>query len=263
MVGLRPTRGLLPAEGLIPVSFQHDVYGLATRSVSDAAIMLGILTGEENPANSQASLTCMDLSGIRIGVPWASLPSDNDIPTSEFRNALTVLGGAGATIVHDANYTAQDEFTSLTEEQKLHVFSGRFQTDIKEYFANLASNPKNLSNLRDIIDSTKKEPSELFPEIDVDLFEFCDAIDTNGKAYRDAITRNDYFASDGGLPGLLRRLELDIIAVPAMYGSSNSFSVRAGCPGLVVPLGKYPAGTPSRYSKSGAIETVSVAPGIP
>ncbi|MDP3444039.1 MAG: amidase family protein, partial [Ignavibacteria bacterium] len=45
IVGLKPTVGLISRSGIIPISFTQDTPGPMTRTVRDAAICLGILTG--------------------------------------------------------------------------------------------------------------------------------------------------------------------------------------------------------------------------
>jgi aspartyl-tRNA(Asn)/glutamyl-tRNA(Gln) amidotransferase subunit A len=63
LVGVRPTPGLVPVDGVVPLAWSYDTVGPLVRSVEDAGIMLGILagrrlTGEPAPA----------LSGLRIGI---------------------------------------------------------------------------------------------------------------------------------------------------------------------------------------------------
>lgn len=45
ITGLKPTRDLVPTEGVIPLSWTLDHVGPMTRSVEDAALMLGVMTG--------------------------------------------------------------------------------------------------------------------------------------------------------------------------------------------------------------------------
>src|SRR5205807_1297571 len=48
VVGLKPTVGLVPRSGIIPISHTQDTAGPMTRSVSDAAILLGAIAGSDN-----------------------------------------------------------------------------------------------------------------------------------------------------------------------------------------------------------------------
>jgi aspartyl-tRNA(Asn)/glutamyl-tRNA(Gln) amidotransferase subunit A len=45
VVGFKPTHGLVPADGVIPLAWSLDHVGIFARSVEDVALVLGILTG--------------------------------------------------------------------------------------------------------------------------------------------------------------------------------------------------------------------------
>src|SRR6202023_4173125 len=45
LVGLRPTRGLISRDGIVPVSFTQDTIGPITRNVADTATMLDVMVG--------------------------------------------------------------------------------------------------------------------------------------------------------------------------------------------------------------------------
>lgn len=73
IVGIKPTVGLISRAGIIPFSLSQDTAGPMARTVTDAAILLGILSGrdEDDPAtwrNPQSSVdytTCLDLNGLK------------------------------------------------------------------------------------------------------------------------------------------------------------------------------------------------------
>src|SRR4030088_2002963 len=45
LVGLRPTRGLVSRDGIVPVSFAQDTIGPMTRTVADTARLLDVMAG--------------------------------------------------------------------------------------------------------------------------------------------------------------------------------------------------------------------------
>ena len=83
VVGIKPTVGLVSRDGIIPITADQDTAGPLTRTVADAAIMLGVLAGyDPNDPATSACLTagnCLSdytryldkkaLKGARIAVP--------------------------------------------------------------------------------------------------------------------------------------------------------------------------------------------------
>lgn len=62
--GLKTTAGLLPTDGVFPLSRELDTVGALTRSAADAAIVLEVLTGRRAPDPAP-------LRGLRLGRPDA------------------------------------------------------------------------------------------------------------------------------------------------------------------------------------------------
>jgi amidase len=83
VVGIKPTVGLVSRDGIIPITADQDTAGPITRTVTDAAILLGVLAGHDpNDPATEACLTpgnCFDdytrfldkkaLKGARLAVP--------------------------------------------------------------------------------------------------------------------------------------------------------------------------------------------------
>lgn len=61
VVGLKPTYGLLPTDGVFPLSWSLDHVGPMARTVEDVALLLGVLVGR--PVRIQP-----DVRGLRVGV---------------------------------------------------------------------------------------------------------------------------------------------------------------------------------------------------
>ncbi len=80
LVGLRPTRGLVSRDGVIPLSTTQDAVGPITRTVEDAARMLDVIAGYDPkdpitafslgkiPESYVSSLDRRGLEGARIGI---------------------------------------------------------------------------------------------------------------------------------------------------------------------------------------------------
>jgi amidase len=88
LVGIRPTIGRISRYGVIPITADHDTAGPMTRTVTDAAIMMGALESPTPDPNDPASpfrtvctpppnrdytkfLNAGGLKGARIGIPRA------------------------------------------------------------------------------------------------------------------------------------------------------------------------------------------------
>jgi amidase len=85
LVGIKPTIGRVSRYGVIPITADQDTPGPMTRTVADAAIMLGVLEGAAADSNDPATSKCSrvpggdytrflnreGLRGARIGIPRA------------------------------------------------------------------------------------------------------------------------------------------------------------------------------------------------
>jgi amidase len=130
LVGIRPTIGRISRYGVIPITAEHDTAGPMTRTVADAAIMLGAMEGASPDPNDAATRTCTPppgrdytkflnaggLRGARIGVPRAfyldrvTLPGEsnprggvNADQAKVVADAIAVLKKEGAVVVDPAD----------------------------------------------------------------------------------------------------------------------------------------------------------------
>jgi amidase len=85
LAGVKPTVGRVSRYGIIPITADQDTAGPMARSVTDAAILLGVLEGASPDPNDPATSTCTPppgrdytrflktdaLKGARIGIPRA------------------------------------------------------------------------------------------------------------------------------------------------------------------------------------------------
>src|SRR6266849_3992918 len=87
VVGIKPTVGLISRQGVVPIAASQDTAGPITRTVTDAAILLGVLAGvdgRDSATISSLGLALSDytpylkagaLQGARIGVPRQYWPA--------------------------------------------------------------------------------------------------------------------------------------------------------------------------------------------
>jgi amidase len=108
LVGLKPTWGRVPRHGVFDLAESLDHVGPLTRTVRDAAVMLGVLAGPDPrdptalhaPVDDYVASCDGSLRGVRIGVDeaWCQADSDPGI-TAAVLAAGHVLRDAGAEIV--------------------------------------------------------------------------------------------------------------------------------------------------------------------
>ncbi len=159
LVGLRPTIGLTSRGGIIPLYMRNDVGGPMTRSVEDAARLLGVIAGFDPadpvtragegkiPPDYLTFLHEDGLQGARLGV----LRVLSDTPTSDseiadlFEAAIMDLRRMGADVI--------DPFViPHYEEVSRDQWCDTFRHDINAYFASLGDISP-VKNLQEIVAS--------------------------------------------------------------------------------------------------------------
>uniref|UniRef100_A0AAU2AB51 Amidase n=1 Tax=Streptomyces sp. NBC_00093 TaxID=2975649 RepID=A0AAU2AB51_9ACTN len=109
IVGHKPTHGLVPYTGAFPIERTIDHVGPMTRTVADAAAMLGVLAGTDGfdprqpdviPPVDYLALLAAPASGLRVGVVTEGFGTPFSDPGVDdaVRAAIDVLGSAGLTV---------------------------------------------------------------------------------------------------------------------------------------------------------------------
>ncbi|MBM3140681.1 MAG: amidase, partial [Chloroflexi bacterium] len=106
-VGLRPTFGRVSRAGAMPLAWSMDKLGPITRTVEDAALVLGAIAGPEPPREPHPDLSVIDapldcdcrrgVRGLRVGYEAGSFRRAPAGPSH--RRALDALREAGAELV--------------------------------------------------------------------------------------------------------------------------------------------------------------------
>ena len=110
LVGIKPTLGLTSRDGIIPLALSVDVGGPMTRTVTDAAIGLGIMAGVDpnDPATLESEGNTFDdytqflnadaLDGATIGVARDYFSGNPEVD-SIIEEAIETMEAQGATII--------------------------------------------------------------------------------------------------------------------------------------------------------------------
>lgn len=148
LVGLRPTRGLISRDGIIPISSTQDEPGPIARTVEDAVRMLDVMVGHDpadpitassqgkTPKTYTAFLDAAGLKGARIGV-LTDFFGDQPIhePVNRVMDAaMAQMTKHGATLVRISIPNLAD----LTADMALGEFESA--TAFDRYLASLGAN---------------------------------------------------------------------------------------------------------------------------
>ena len=241
--GLKPTLGLISQDGIVPISHQQDSAGPMARSVTDVAILLGIMQSAQT--DYTPLLQRGALAGKRIGRDMrffdynyfgSGIPGDEE--TVNFANdALDVMASLGATIVDtdtgDVFAYTGDEFTALLYE---------FRAQIADYLQTLTHT--NMRTLADLIAFNNAHCPQELVYYDQDVFLLAEQFvgypnDPNYIAARSHATNT----ARAGIDGAIARDQLDAIVAPHLTNSTGP--AVAGYPNFSMPVGIRSSGRPA------------------
>jgi len=159
-VGLKPTIGLLSRSGIVPISSTLDTPGPMTRSVSDNAILLSAMSGEDaedvatkdNPKNKSywENLSTASLKGLRLGA------NKRFLEDSIYNLTIEKLKTFGVTII-------EFEPVEVSFDGFLTILNGDMKVDLPAYLqqhSTASSGVKNTQNVIDhnLVDTLKRSP---------------------------------------------------------------------------------------------------------
>src|SRR5207248_343375 len=131
LVGIKPTLGLIGGAGIIPIAHSQDTAGPMCRTVTDAAILLGVLAGKDYAG----ALDRNGLRGARIGVDRKFF-GFNDATDRVMKEGIDAVKACGATIVDPADMATTGKY----DIEELDVLLFEFKADINKYLAGLGPN---------------------------------------------------------------------------------------------------------------------------
>ena len=258
LAGIKPTVGLISRAGIIPISHTQDTPGPMCRTVRDAAILLGALTGvdsDDEATAASAGKSQIDyaqycdpaaLKGARIGVARKYF-GFNDAVDALMEQSLDVMKKQGATLIDPADIATFGKF----DDTELVVFLYELKADLNAYLARLGPGAP-VRTLKDIIDFNERNREKEMPYFGQDLFVKAQAKGPlTEKEYLDALAKNNQLARTEGIDALMDKHQLDAIVAPTgspawltdlvngdhvAGGSSNAAAV-AGYPNINVTAG--------------------------
>lgn len=260
IVGFKPTVGLVSRARIVPISHTQDTPGPMTRTVRDAAIVLGAIAGSDplDPATRDADSHKVDyaaaldagaLKGTRIGV--LRFAAHFHGPTEAvFDAALARMKAAGAVLVEIETSNADRHAITAAEELVLQT---EFKADLNAYLASTDPARVKTRTLADLIAFNREHAAGEMPLFGQETFEAAEA--TRGlddPEYLKARETARQLTGPEGIDKLLKDHDVVALVAPTLApawlidevlgdryvgGAAGSVAAIAGYPHLTLPMG--------------------------
>jgi len=256
VVGIKPTVGLVSRSGIIPISKTQDTAGPMARTVTDAAILLGVLSGIDDTdsiTNESKGKSFSDytqflnsnaLKGKRIGIEKKQ-QGNNQFINTLLENAINLLKQKGATII-EIEYV--DKINAFSEAE-FEVMQYEFKDGLNQYLS--TANAK-INSLKEVIDFNKVNEDKAMPYFKQEILESSNLKSgLEEKKYTDALNKS-HNGSKKILDSVFYENKLDAIcgitmgpacSIDLIYGDRWGYSLTmpaaaSGYPHITVPGGK-------------------------
>jgi amidase len=256
IVGIKPTVGLLSRTGIIPISFTQDTPGPMARSVLDAAICLGALTGidpqDQKTLDSEGkfmtdysiNLKKDGLRGKRIGVIKNSGGFSERVDAL-MRQAIADMTAQGAEII-EVEAPEGNEADNASFEVMLY----EFKDGLNKYFTGLGEEAP-VKDLTGLIEFNKTDTIEL-RYFDQKILEMADKKgDLSSPEYKKSLAAMLKATREEGIDKMMNSGKLDALISPTgspawktdlilgdhYIGGSSSLAAISGYPAITVPMG--------------------------
>jgi amidase len=273
IVGLKPTRGLMSRNGIVPLALSFDTGGPMARSVYDVAAALSAMTGvDPDDAATKASqgkfakdytqfLKLGSLKGARIGIARDFMGKDAETDRV-VESAIDTLKKLGAVIVDPVKYP--DYLIQAKQPIYNLLVSSEFKAQITEYLKTTKPRyPKSFEELVALANDPKtgyRSPEKAYAL----TYTAALALDLDDPSYL-ALKHEMLIATKAGITALFTKYKLDAILyptsprpatlikpatppVPTSTDSATSFANETGFPDLIIPAGMTKDGLPVTIS---------------
>jgi amidase len=258
IVGLKPTVGLVSRSGIIPISASQDTAGPMTRTVTDAAILLGGMTGVDpaDPATEASRgkaerdyttfLDAEGLKGARIGVARKYF-RPGAVGENVVEAALQEMKRRGAILVDPADLPTHGTIGSGEMEVLLY----EFKDGLNRYLAGVDAKLP-VHTLEELIAFNEKHQDREMPYFGQETLIRAQAKGPlTERPYLDALEKCRRLSRAEGIDAVMDQHKLDALVAPtggpaaksdlihgnrSVGGSSNAAAI-AGYPSITVPAG--------------------------
>jgi amidase len=255
-VGLKPTLGLVSRAGIVPIAHSQDTAGPMTRTVADAAILLGAISGEDPRDPSTAAsqgraltdytpyLDPNGLRGARIGVPRERFFGYSRETDRIAEAAIDVLEAQGAVVIDPADLPHAGEY----DDSEFTVLLYEFKSDLNQYLAGRGV----AHTLASLIAFNDQNHAREMPYFGQEIFLMAEEKGSlTDPEYLAALAKNHRLSRAEGIDAVMDRHQLDALMAPTgnpawpidlvngdhFLGGSSTPAAVAGYPSITVPGG--------------------------
>ena len=260
VVGIKPTLGLVSRSGIIPIAHSQDTAGPIARTVADAAVLLGAMTGFDKRDAATGSgkkrayddyVQFLDPEGLKdasIGVARELFGTDKRV-LKIVESGLEVMKSQGAKLI-EVEMATSEKFGKT----ELEVLLYEFKADLNTYLAN-RGRMAGVHTLAEVIKFNEGNKEQVLPYFGHERME---AAQKKGKLttkrYLKALEKNHRLSRDEGIDAVMNEHKLDAIVCPSggpawvidlVNGDgvrnwdmdSTTYAAVAGYPHVTVPAG--------------------------
>ena len=271
LVGIKPTLGLVSRSGIIPIAHSQDTAGPMARNVSDAAILLGALTGidsRDKATNQSRGKSMTDytkyldpagMKGARIGIIRKSFGFNEQVDKL-MNESIEAMKRLGAVIVDPADIPTAGKF----DDSEFEVLLYEFKADLNVYLASLGPRAP-VHSLKEIIAFNEQNRAKEMPYFAQEIMIRAEAKGPlTSPEYQKALAKNLRLSRTEGIDAVMIKHKLDALIAPTggppwktdlingdhFTGGFSTASAVAGYPHITVPAG-YVYGLPVGISFAG------------
>ncbi|MFL5698130.1 MAG: amidase [Ktedonobacteraceae bacterium] len=260
VVGIKPTVGLTSRAGIIPIARSQDTVGPISRTVADAASLLGAITGVDSldPATQQSDgkfhsdyIQFLDPDGLRgacIGIAREVYFGYSPKADAIIDAAIERMRELGAVIIDPADIPTAQQISSSKSELTVLLFE--FKADLNSYLAGLVNTP--VRTLADIIAFNNAHAEEELKYFGQELLlKAQDTTSLDDPTYLTALDECRRLSRQEGIDAVMDQHHLDALVMPTSsppwlidlvngdpsLGGSAQPAALAGYPAINVPAG--------------------------
>jgi amidase len=260
VVGIKPTVGLTSRSGVIPISHSQDTIGPFGRTVADAALLLGAITGvdERDPATRESVghlytdytrfLDRAGLQGARIGIPRQVYFGYSPKLDAVVNAAIGRMRELGAIIIDPADIPTAKQMADSKSEETVLLFE--LKAGLNAYLADLASSP--VRTLAEILAFNEAHAGEELLYFGQEHFLHAqETTSLSDPVYLAALEENRRLARQEGIDAIMDQYQLDALVMPTISlpcridlvngdhfaGACTQPAALAGYPAISVPAG--------------------------